>query len=159
MQNESKIIALLAIVEITVASAGYLLYYFQTAEKETLLIATKTGLYDTGLLDQIKETYESINSHIILAFISAATGIALEKAKRGDADMILVHSPSQEHGFMNTSYGVNRKIFAYNFFTIVGPSSDPAGVRESNPLVALQKILAFGRLHNQSIWVSRDDEV
>ena len=139
------------------ASIGYLLYFNQTVERETLVISTTTSLYDTGMLDSIKETYESVNDQVILAFISAGTGIALENARRGDADMILVHSPLQELAFMQESYGVNRKIFAYNFFTIVGPSTDPAGVLDLVPLDALNAILSYGRINNETIWVSRDD--
>lgn len=157
MRKETKLIAILVIVGVTVASIGYLLYFNQTAGKETLVISTTTSLYDTGMLDIIKETYESLNNRVILAFISAGTGIALENARRGDADTILVHSPSQELSFMQEDYGVNRKIFAYNYFTIVGPSADPAGVHDMGPLDALNTILNYGRLNNQTIWVSRDD--
>lgn len=139
------------------ASIGYLLYFNQTAERETLVISTTTSFYDTGILDTIKETYESVNNRAILVFISAGTGIALENARRGDADMILVHSPSQEFVFMQEDYGVNRKILAYNFFTIVGPSTDPAGVRDMGPLDALNTIVNYGRVNNETIWVSRDD--
>ena len=157
MQKETKLIAIIVIVGISVASIGYLLYFNQTVERETLVISTTTSLYDTGMLDSIKEIYESVNNRVILAFISAGTGIALENARRGDADMILVHSPSQELAFMQESYGVNRKIFAYNFFTIVGPSTDPAGVLDMGPLDALNAILNYGRANNETIWVSRDD--
>ncbi|MCK5152246.1 MAG: tungsten ABC transporter substrate-binding protein, partial [Candidatus Thorarchaeota archaeon] len=91
MRKETKLIAIIVIVGISVASIGYLLYFNQTVERETLVISTTTSLYDTGMLDSIKETYESLNNRVILAFISAGTGIALENARRGDADMILVH--------------------------------------------------------------------
>ena len=157
MRKETKLIAIIVIVGISVASIGYLLYFNQTVERETLVISTTTSLYDTGMLDSIKETYESVNDQVILAFISAGTGIALENARRGDADMILVHSPLQELAFMQESYGVNRKIFAYNFFTIVGPSTDPAGVLDLVPLDDLNAILNYGRANNETIWVSRDD--
>jgi len=157
MRKETQLIAILAIVGISVASFGYLLYFSQTGERETLVISTTTSLYDTGMLDVIKETYESANDRVILAFISAGTGIALENARRGDANMILVHSPSQEFSFMQEDYGVNRKLFAYNFFTIVGPSEDPAGILDTGPLDALSTILNHGRSNNQTIWVSRDD--
>lgn len=154
---ETKLIASIVIIGFAVSSIGYVLYYNYTAERDILVISTTTSLHDTGLLDIIKETYESINSRVILAFISAGTGIALENARRGDADMILVHSPTQENEFMQENHGVNRKIFAYNFFTIVGPSIDPAGVFDMAPLDALNAILNYGRMNNKTIWVSRDD--
>ncbi len=157
LRKETQLIAVLVIVGITVGSIGYLLYLNQTANRETLVISTTTSLYDTGLLDAIKETYESVNNRVIIAFISAGTGIALENARRGDADMILVHSPSQELAFMQEGYGINRKIFAYNFFTIVGPSNDPVGISGLGALEALEAILNYGRAENETIWVSRDD--
>ena len=155
---ETKLIASIVIIGFAVSSIGYVLYYNYTAERDILVISTTTSLHDTGLLDIIKETYESINSRVILAFISAGTGIALENARRGDADMILVHSPTQENEFMQENHGVNRKIFAYNFFTIVGPSIDPVGIFDMPPLNALDAILNYGRTNNETIWVSRDDE-
>ncbi len=157
MRKEKKMVATLSIIAIIVASLGYLFYYTQTAKKDTLVISTTTSLYDTGLLDEIKTTYEAENPRVILAFISAGTGIALENARRGDADLILVHSPSQEYEFMQEGYGVNRKIFAYNFFTIVGPSEDPVGIYNMSPLDALSAILKYGRTSHDAIWVSRDD--
>ncbi|MFW9907251.1 MAG: substrate-binding domain-containing protein [Candidatus Thorarchaeota archaeon] len=157
MRKEVQVISVIIIVGIIIASTGYYLYLTQTAERETLVVSTTTSLYDTGLLDQMKDVYESVNNRVILAFISAGTGIALENAKRGDADMILVHSPSQELGFMQEQYGVNRKIFAYNFFTIVGPPDDPVKVLDLDPLLALEAILEHGRVNGNPIWVSRDD--
>lgn len=75
---------------------------------------------------------------------------------RGDADMIMVHDPVQENSFMVNSYGVNRKIIAYNFFIIVGPSNDPAGITGMTPIDALKRVYQLGQA-GQAIWVSRGD--
>jgi tungstate transport system substrate-binding protein len=75
---------------------------------------------------------------------------------RGDADMILVHTPSSEYLFLNGSYGVNRKILAYNFFIIVGPDNDPAKVTGKSVTDALKQIRAAG-LNGTAAWVSRGD--
>ncbi len=150
-------IGAITVVAVLMGMMGMVLYISQTAQKETLTISTTTSLYDTGLLDALKETYEAKNPRVILAFISAGTGIALEQAKNGDADMILVHAPALEREFMSEGYGVNRKIIAYNFFVIVGPASDPASINQSTPVEALQKIANYGRSHGDGIWVSRDD--
>jgi tungstate transport system substrate-binding protein len=157
MQRETRIAVAVIVIAVVLAGTGYYVYWSQIQGKETLTISTTTSLYDTGLLDLIKERYEQDNPNVILAFISAGTGIAITHAKNGDADMILVHSPSQEYAFMNESYGVNRKIFAYNYFTIVGPSTDVAGINQTNPITALQMIYGYGHAHNTSLWVSRDD--
>ncbi|MFW9974139.1 MAG: substrate-binding domain-containing protein [Candidatus Thorarchaeota archaeon] len=157
MRRETQIAGTAIIIISVVAGASLYIYWMQTQGKETLTISTTTSLYDTGLLDLLKERYEQDNPNVILAFISAGTGIAITHAMNGDADMILSHSPSQEYLFMNASYGVNRKIFAYNYFTIVGPSSDVAGINQTDPITALQRIYDYGHDHNTSLWVSRDD--
>jgi len=121
-----------------------------------LIISTTTSLYETGLLEELKERFESENPGTTVQFISQVTGLAIETAKRGDADMILVHSPSQEKGFLESGHGVNRKVIAYNFFIIVGPESDPAGINGMNPLDALLKLQEKG-MNSNAVWVSRGD--
>lgn len=135
--------------------------YFNYFAKRRLFISTTTSLYDTGLLDMIEENYESTRN-VDLQIIAAGTGIAIQHAKNGDADVILVHSPSMERTFLEEGYGVNRKIIAYNFFTIVGPENDPAGILGKNATEALKSIVAYGdSLPEQSgatkIWISRGD--
>ncbi|MFW9769468.1 MAG: substrate-binding domain-containing protein [Candidatus Thorarchaeota archaeon] len=157
MRRETRMAAAALLIIGIVAGAGVYIYWIQTQGRETLTISTTTSLYDTGLLDLLKDQYEQNHPNVIVAFISAGTGIAITHAKNGDADMILVHSPSQEYVFMNESYGVNRKIFAYNYFTIVGPSNDVTGINQTDPITALQMIHNYGNAHNTSLWVSRDD--
>ncbi|MGB9740863.1 MAG: substrate-binding domain-containing protein [Candidatus Bathyarchaeia archaeon] len=151
------IIAILATIVLAAGTIAYLSYF----AKRRLIISTTTSLYDTGLLDVIEKDYESTHN-VDLQIVAAGTGIAIQHAKSGDADVILVHSPSMEKDFLEGGYGVNRKIFAYNFFTIVGPENDPAGISGKNVTEALKSIVAYGdRLLDQSgatkIWVSRWD--
>jgi tungstate transport system substrate-binding protein len=149
-------ILIVAALATIVVIAGTLIY-FDFFARRRLRISTTTSLYDTGLLDKIKTQYEATHS-VDLNIISAGTGIALQQAQAGDADIVLVHSPSQELTFLTNGYGVCRKIVAYNYFTIVGPTTDPAGVTGENATEALKSILAYGRNHtDQIIWVSRGD--
>jgi len=120
-----------------------------------LVVSTTTSLYDTGLLDAIEDRFEA-RYPVDVYFISAGTGIAIAYAQRGDADMILVHAPSSELAFLRGGYGVCRKIIAYNFFAIVGPEDDPAGVSGSVPTEALIGIVEAGR-KGETVWVSRGD--
>ena len=120
-----------------------------------LVVSTTTSLYDTGLLDVIETQFEE-RYVIDVYFISAGTGIAIENAKRGDADMILVHSPSQELVFLEDGYGVCRKIIAYNFFSIIGFSADPANISGMTLTQALTRIVDTGR-EGEVVWVSRGD--
>lgn len=154
--NNKKTISIIAIILVLVIAGG--LYWYQTrpVEREQLIVSTTTSLYETGVLDVLKTRFEAHYPEYNVSFISQGTGLAIETAKNGDADMILVHSPSQELGFMETGFGVNRKIFAYNFFIIVGPASDPAGITGMDPLDALTTIAEKG-VTGEALWVSRGD--
>jgi tungstate transport system substrate-binding protein len=93
---------------------------------------------------------------ITINFLSQGTGAAIQTAIRGDADMIMVHDPTQENTFLINGYGVNRKIIASNFFIIVGPQNDPANIAGMAPLDALKQIKTLGE-QGQAIWISRGD--
>ncbi len=153
--NRTYIIWLISLLLAVVGSVAGTTYYLQTTTKERLIISTTTSLYETGLLDAIEARFEAENS-IDLNFISVGTGIAITHAERGDADLILVHAPTQELEFLTDGIGVNRKIVAYNFFTIVGPETDPAEIMELSPIEALQKIMEKGR-DGKALWISRGD--
>jgi len=127
------------------------------AEKPKLLIATTTSLYDTGLLNYLEQKYESQNN-VDLQITSQGTGKAIELAKKGDADVLLVHSPSQELAFVKDGYGINRRSFASNYFEIVGPSSDPAGIKGMTPENAFITLLQKGSNNTAGVYfVSRGD--
>lgn len=144
-----------------VASVSGTVLYFNfgsslgTQIKQSLVVATTTSLFDTGLLDVIETEFEA-EYDIDVYFVSVGTGIAVEFAKRGDADMILVHSPSTELAFLEDGYGINRKIIAYNFFEIVGPETDLANISSLSPVEALSRIVSAGR-ESKISWVSRGD--
>ncbi len=108
-----------------------------------LLIATTTSLYDTGLLNRIQDFYQN-ETGITLKITSQGTGQSIEIAKRGDVDLLLVHSPSQEKAFIDQGYGINQRCFAYNYFIIVGPPDDPAGIANLTPEAAFAKIRSLG---------------
>ena len=109
----------------------------------TLLIATTTSLYDTGLLDTIQDIYQN-ETGINLKITEQGTGIAIQIATRGDCDLLLVHSPSQEQAFIAQGLGINQRCFAYNYFEIVGPATDPAGIANLTPEAGFAKIRALG---------------
>lgn len=139
----------------SVTSVGSTHLYLTMTSRQTLVVATTTSLFDTGLLDEVEVQFEA-KHNIDLYFISVGTGIAIKFAQRGDADMILVHSPLDELSFLEGGYGVNRKIIAYNFFEIVGPYNDPAEINGLSPTKALAKIASVGR-NSLAGWVSRGD--
>ncbi len=106
----------------------------------------------------IKDAFQKTYPWITLNFIAQGTGAAIATAQRGDADMILVHSPSQEVTFLKGGYGVDRKIIAYNFFVIVGPANDPAGIAGMTDVnAALQKLYTAAQTNGNIQWVTRND--
>ena len=137
----------------------------------TLKVASTTSLKDTGLedvpeiyangtvvRDDLKDAFQAKYPWITVNFLYYGTGPAIQAAQRGDADMILVHSPSQELPFLTGGYGVDRKIVAYNFFVIIGPASDPAHINGlTNVSQALQNIYNFGQNSSNVLWFSRND--
>lgn len=144
-------------VVVAVIAGG--IWYCQTQyrqEQRILTVSTTTSLYDTGLLENAVGPAFREDTGIELHFIPKGTGAAIEDARMGNSDLILVHAKSKEKAFMENGYGVNRKVIAYNFFVIVGPPSDPAGIKEMKPSEALGEIFEAGNEGN-AVWASRDD--
>ncbi|MEN8255519.1 MAG: substrate-binding domain-containing protein [Verrucomicrobiota bacterium] len=133
---------LLALIFPMVVSAG-----------EVLRLATTTSTYETGLLDHILPAFEKAHDckvHVI----SVGTGKAMQVARNGDVDIILVHARQAEDAFVAEGYGVNRRDVMYNDFVILGPADDPAviaGLRDAK--LALKRILAA-----EQVFVSRGDD-
>jgi tungstate transport system substrate-binding protein len=128
-----------------------------TAAPQTLLIATTTSLYDTGLLDYLQPKFEA-KYPVKLKITSQGSGKAIELAQRGDADVLLVHSPAAELTFMKGGYGLNRRSFASNSFMIVGPAADPAGIKNLTPEAAFTTFYLKGTNKTAGVYfVSRGD--
>jgi tungstate transport system substrate-binding protein len=89
-----------------------------------------------------------------LDVLAKGTGIAIEFGKRGDVDAIAIHSKSRELQFVADGYGIERVSFAYNYFVIVGPESDPAGIGEMSPEDAFETLFTDA----DSRFVSRGDD-
>lgn len=155
--NRIAIIWIAAIALSVAASVAGTAYYFTVTMqgKRKLVVSTTTSLYDTELLDAIEAKFEE-RYPIDLYFISVGTGQAIEHARRGDADVILVHAPPVEQKFLMEGFGVCRKIIAYNFFVIVGPPEDPAKIEGLNVTAALIRIVEAGR-SGVATWISRGD--
>lgn len=156
MKAWQKILAT-AIIATIVVIAGTITYY-QLLPTPELRISSTTSLWDTGLLTEIKNQYEATHK-VDISILPQGTGLALAAASAGDADVVLVHAPSSEYPYLANGTLVCRKIVAWNYFAMIGPSSDPAGITGKNATEALKSIAAYGR--NQTtgtaIWVSRND--
>lgn len=118
-----------------------------------LRLATTTSLYDTGLWEYLEPMFEE-KYNVELDIMYAGTGRALEYGRRGDVDIITIHSKAREEQFIAEGYGVQRVPFAYNYFLIVGPEADPAGIKGLNPEEAFKKLMETG----SRSFVSRGDD-
>jgi tungstate transport system substrate-binding protein len=148
---------LIAAVAVTIIVIAGTLAYLYFSPTPRLIVSTTTSLYDTGLLDAIKTQYEATHK-VDIYFSPQGTGVALANAAAGEADVVLVHAPSSEYPYLANGTLVCRKIIAWNYFTIVGPASDPAKIRGKNATDALKSILTYGRNQTGTIvWISRND--
>lgn len=144
----------IAVVAVIVISAFAVL--FNAPEKQHIRMATTTSTQDSGLLNYILPIYEN-ESNCVVEVIAVGSGQAMEMGKRGDVDILMVHSPASEVDFVNGGYGTNRTQLMYNWFVIVGPDDDPAGTRNAkNASDAFDRILNNGTAGNAT-FVSRAD--
>ncbi|MGA2819990.1 MAG: substrate-binding domain-containing protein [Anaerolineales bacterium] len=109
----------------------------------SLILATTTSTQDSGLLDVLIPAFEQQTGYQVKV-VAVGSGQALTMGQQGNADVLLVHSPDAEKTYMAGGYGSERLLVAHNDFILVGPSSDPAGVRNLGILDAFKKIAAAG---------------
>ncbi|MEW6334916.1 MAG: substrate-binding domain-containing protein [Thermodesulfobacteriota bacterium] len=111
-----------------------------------VILATTTSTQDSGLLDVLIPVFEKKTGYVVKT-VAVGSGQAMALGQRGEADVLLVHSPDAEKRFMAEGSGLNRRIVMHNDFIVVGPPADPAAVRgaKSTP-EAFRKIAAAGAL-------------
>jgi len=121
--------------------------------ESTMVLATTTSTQDTGLLDILVPAFDK-KYGVTTKVVAVGTGEAIEMGKQGNADVLLVHARASEDAFVDSGYGVNRKDVMYNYFFIVGPKEDPAGIASIKDAgVAMQKIY-----DSQAKFISRGDK-
>jgi tungstate transport system substrate-binding protein len=119
----------------------------------SLLLVSTTSTQDSGLLDVLLPVFTE-NTGYEVQLIAVGSGQALQLGEEGNADVILLHSPSAEMKFVANGFGIDRRLVMHNDFVIVGPPSDPASLR-SQPTLAS----AFESIFSSaSTFVSRGDD-
>ena len=101
-----------------------------SADKRTLLIATTTSLQESGLLDALLPGFADQSGYAIRV-VAVGSGAALEMGRKGDVDVVLAHSPAAEEALVADGAARTRTPIMENFFVIVGPKEDPAGVAQA----------------------------
>lgn len=122
------------------------------ANNHEVILATTTSTQDSGLLDVLVPRFEQQSGYQVKT-ISVGTGAALALGARGEADVVLVHAPAAEQQWMAQGNGTERILVMHNDFVIVGPPTDPAGIRGLH--AAIDGLKKIANLH--TLWVSRDD--
>jgi tungstate transport system substrate-binding protein len=122
------------------------------ASPRSIILATTTSTQDTGLLDVLVPMFEQ-KTGIPVKTIAVGSGQALAMGEKGEADVLLSHSPDAERKFMADGFGLRRRVVMHNDFVILGPPADPAGLKGiATAPAAFRRIAAQGLL-----WVSRSD--
>jgi len=116
-----------------------------TASSKTVILATTTSTQDSGLLDVLVPIFEKENS-LQVKTISVGSGQAMKMGEKGEADVLLVHSPDAEKKFMADGFGVNRRLVMHNDYIIVGPAADPAKIKGASASDALKRIAQSGAM-------------
>lgn len=117
-----------------------------------LILATTTSIQDSGLLDVLVPVFERVTGYN-LKTVAVGSGQALKMGEEGNADVLLVHSPAAERAFMEAGGGVDRRLVMHNSLLLVGPKTDPAGIRGMTSAAdAFTKIAGTGE-----VFVSRGD--
>jgi len=124
-----------------------------SAAEGVVHLATSTSTANSGLLTVLRPAFEK-SSGLALKVTAVGTGRALRMGRQGAVDAVLVHAPEAESHFVFTGYGINRRPVMFNYFVIVGPEGDPAGVREAHDIQeAMARIADSG-----AGFVSRGDD-
>jgi tungstate transport system substrate-binding protein len=98
------------------------------AQNKTVILSTTTSTQDSGLLDVLIPIFEK-NTGYFVKTIAVGSGQAMAMGQKGEADVLLVHSPAAEKKFVAEGYGINRRLIMHNDFVIVGPPADSAKIK------------------------------
>lgn len=121
-------------------------------DRTELILATTTSTQDTGLLDDWIPMFEENNPYSVKV-VAVGSGAAMDMGRKGEADVLLVHSPADEEKLVADWFGIERAAVMHNDYVIVGPASDPAGIKGmTNVTDAFKKIA-----DTQSPFISRGD--
>ena len=118
-----------------------------------IIVSSTTSTQDSGLFGHILPIFKA-RTGIDVRVVSQGTGQALDTGRRGDADVVFVHAKAQEEKFIAEGFGVERKPVMYNDFVLIGPKSDPAGIKGTADIAAALKAIA----DKQAPFVSRGDK-
>ena len=133
-------------------AVGIIIGSFAFGQDRSIVVASTTSTEDSGLFGHILPLFKE-KTGIDVKVIALGTGQALDAARRGDADVVFLHAKSAEEEFLAEGFGVKRYPVMYNDFILVGPKSDPAGIKGSKDILAALRAIKDKRLP----FISRGD--
>jgi tungstate transport system substrate-binding protein len=122
------------------------------AQPKTIILATTTSTQDSGLLDVLLPIFEKKTGYFVKT-IAVGSGQAMAMGQKGEADVLLVHSPTAEKKFISEGYGINRRLVMHNDYIIVGPPGDAAKIKGIKTAAEAFKKIASGK----ALFLSRGD--
>jgi len=142
-----SLLVLIAVHGIAVSLPGHAL-----AQEKSIVVASTTSTKDTGLFDHLLPLF-TMKTGIAVNVLAVGTGQALDIGRRGDADVVFVHNKSAEQTFVVEGHGVKRYPVMYNDFVLIGPKSDPAGIKGMKDVAKALKTIK----DKSATFVSRGD--
>jgi len=122
------------------------------AQQKNIILATTTSTQDSGLLDVLIPMFEKKTGFFVKT-IAVGSGQAMAMGQKGEADVLLVHSPAAEKKFVAEEYGVNRRLVMHNDYIVVGPAEDPAKIKGMKNTIEIFKKVAS----EAALFMSRGD--
>jgi ABC-type tungstate transport system permease subunit len=137
----------IAALAVVISSAGY-----ATAQEKSIVVASTSSTQASGLFDHVLPLF-TMKTGIAVKVVAMGTGEALDIARRGAADVVFVHAKSAEQAFVAEGHGVKRYPVMYNDFVLIGPKSDPAGIKGMKDVAKALKAIK----EKQATFISRGD--
>ena len=129
------------------------LLFKTVGSKEFIVLQSTTSIRDSGLYDFILPKFDK-KLGIEVRVVAVGTGQAIKNSERCDADVLIAHHKASEEKFIMDGYGLFRREFMYNDYVLVGPKSDPAGVKKVNSIVNSLKLIEKNKIQ----FISRGDD-
>ena len=151
-RNSRVIITLIVAVLLVVLGASKIFAANVSPEQKNIILATTTSTQDTGLLDVLIPVFEKETGYSVKP-IAVGSGQAMAMGRKGEADVLLVHSPDAEKKLVDEGYGINRRLVMHNDFIIVGPGADPTKIKGMKSSAEAFKLIA----NANALFLSRGD--
>lgn len=148
-KNSKWAVTLLIVAALVVMGAANVL---AAPKQKNIILATTTSTQDSGLLDILIPIFEKKTGYFVKT-IAVGSGQAMKMGEKGEADVMLVHSPDAEKKFIEEGYGVNRRLVMHNDFVIIGPGDDSAKIKGVKSSAEALKLIA----NSSSLFMSRGD--